>query len=351
MIGMVESDTAVQAGAPPRAAWLTSGATVGVGSLPHRNARQAAEFVLASYDVPTMPSLPRRSPAESPIAQALVGVRGVTLGQYGTVAIDVARLDPSAPVCTDLERDHFTGFRTFLAVAAERGHTGPVAWHFAGPISVGVALLRAGAAPDVAFEVSRATIRAHTRAVAAVVRRSLPDSPQLAIIDEPFADDVFGRASPITPDESVDLVSSAMAAVEPVATVGVHCCCDVDPSLLLAAGPHVVSLPVSSSIAPLAGYIDRFLAGGGWVLWGAVATGGPIGVTANRSWHRLASLWHDLVQRGCSPIRLREQSLLTADCGLGSHGVPVAERVSQSLRDIGRAVRSDATAAKLVLGG
>jgi hypothetical protein len=351
MIGMVRSDSAVQAEAPQRAAWLTPGATVGVGSLPHRNARQAAEFVLAAYDVPTMPSLPRRSPAESPIAQALVGVCGVTLGQYGTVAIDVGRLDASAPVCTDLERDHFTGFRTFLAVARELGHSGPVAWHLAGPISVGVALLRAGAAPDLAFEVSRAAVRARARAVAAAVGEALPHAPQLAVIDEPFADEVFGRASPITPDEGVDLVSSAMAAVEPVATVGVHCCCDVDVSLLLAAGPNVVSLPVTASIAPLAGYIDRFLAGGGWIAWGAVATGGPIGVTANRAWHRLASLWHDLVQRGCSPTRLREQSLLTADCGLGSHGVPVAERVSQSLRDIGRAVRSDATVAKLVLGG
>jgi len=347
---MVRPDTAVE-GAAQRAAWLTTGATVGVGSLPHRNARQAAEFVLVSYDVPTMPSLPRRSPAESPVAQALVGVCGVTLGQYGTVAIDVARLDPAAPVCTDLQRDHFTGFRTFLAVASERGYTGPVGWHFAGPISVGVALLRAGAAPDLAFEVSRAAIRSHTRAIAAAVQEALPGSSQLVIIDEPFADEVFGRASPITPDESVDLVSSAMAAVESIATVGVHCCCDVDVSLLLAAGPHVVSLPVSSAIAPLAGYVDRFLAAGGWILWGAVATGGPIGVTANRSWHRLGSLWHELVQRGCSPTRLREQSLLTADCGLGSHGVAVVERVSQSLRDIGRAVRSEATAAKLLLGG
>jgi len=350
MIGMVGPDTAVE-GAAQRAAWLTTGATVGVGSLPHRNARQAAEFVLVSYDVPTMPSLPRRSPAESPVAQALVGVCGVTLGQYGTVAIDVARLDPAAPVCTDLQRDHFTGFRTFLAVASERGYTGPVGWHFAGPISVGVALLRAGASPDLAFEVSRAAIRSHTRAIAAAVQEALPGSSQLVIIDEPFADEVFGRASPITPDESVDLVSSAMAAVESIATVGVHCCCDVDVSLLLAAGPHVVSLPVSSAIAPLAGYVDRFLAAGGWILWGAVATGGPIGVTANRSWHRLGSLWHELVQRGCSPTRLREQSLLTADCGLGSHGVAVVERVSQSLRDIGRAVRSETTAAKLLLGG
>jgi hypothetical protein len=126
MIAMVGPDTAVE-GAPHRAEWLSTGATVGVGSLPHRNARQAAEFVLASYDVPTMPSLPRRSPAESPVAQALVGVVGVTLGQYGTVAIDVARLDPDASVCTDLERDHFMGFRTFLSeIHAVRTATAPL---------------------------------------------------------------------------------------------------------------------------------------------------------------------------------------------------------------------------------
>jgi hypothetical protein len=203
----------------------------------------------------------------------------------------------------------------------------------------------------VAFELGRVAIRAHLRAVAASVREALPDSPQLVIIDEPFADEIMTRDSQVTPDQGVDLLSSAMAAVEPVATVGVHCCCEVDVSLLLAAGPHVVSLPVSDAIAPLAGYLDRFLAGGGWVAWGAVATGGPIGVTANRSWHRLASLWHELVQRGCAPTPLREQSLLSAECGLSSHGVPVAERISHSLRDIGRAVRSDATVAKLVLGG
>lgn len=334
----------------PRRGWLTPGATIGTGSLPHRNARQAVDFVLDAYDVPTMPSLPRRSPAESPIVQALVGVRGVTLGQYGTVAVDVSRLDPEAPVCTDLARDHFTGFRTFLEVARDREVSGPVAWHFAGPMSVGVALIRAGAAPGVAFDVGRAVVRSHLRTIAANVREALPSCPQVVIIDEPFADAVLCRDSPITPDEGIDLLSSAMAAVEPVATVGVHCCCDVDASLLLAAGPHIISLPVSSSVLTLAGYVERFLAGGGWIAWGAVATGGPIGVTANRSWHRLASLWCELVQRGCSPDHLRQQSLLAPECGLGSHGVPVAERISHSLRDIGRAVRSDATAAKLVLG-
>jgi hypothetical protein len=348
---MVEPEADVGVADPAAKTWMRAASTIGVGGLPHRNARQAAEFVLDAYDIPTVPSLPRRSPAESPIAQALIGLTGVTLGQYGTVAVDAGRLDPDSPVATDLDRDHLVGFRTFLDVAAERHHTGPVAWHFAGPISVGLALQRAGASPSVAFDVGRVVVRAHIRALAAAVEQALPDSPQIVIIDEPFANEILARDSPITPDEGVDLLSSAMAAVEPIATIGVHCCSDVDLALLLAAGPQVVSLPVASSVAPLAGYVDRFLEGGGWIAWGAVATGGPIGVTANRSWHRLASLWHDLVQRGCSPDRLREQCLLTTECGLGAHGVPVAERISHSLRDIGRSVRSDATAAKLVLGG
>lgn len=349
MNGMVRPETHSPQPAS-RASWLTPAATVGAGSLPHRNARQAVDFVFGSYDVPTMPSLPRRSPAESPIVQALGGVRGVTPAQYGTVAVDVTRLDPDAAVCTDLERDHFTGFRTFLEVARQRGYAGPVAWHFAGPLSVGVALIRAGATPRLAFEVGRVVVRAHVRALAAAVDEALPGAPQLVIFDEPFAHEVVGRDSPLTLDECIDLLSSAMAAVEPVATVGVHCCSEVDVSLMLDSGPHVVSLPVSNSVVSLAGYVERFLSTGGWIAWGAVATGGPIGVTANRAWHRLAGLWCELVQRGCSPGELRTRCLLTPECNLGAHGVPVAERLSHSLRDIGRAVRSDATTAKLTLG-
>ena len=52
------------------------GATFGVGSLPHRSVSAALDFVWRSTDVVTIPSLPRRSPAEGMIAQALVGKLG-----------------------------------------------------------------------------------------------------------------------------------------------------------------------------------------------------------------------------------------------------------------------------------
>lgn len=329
---------------------ITPGATTGIGSLPHRNAEQAAEFTFAAHDVPAIPSLPRRSPAESPIAQALVGVPGVTFGPYGTIAVDVDRLDPDEPVTTDLDCDGFVGFRTFLEHAARRRYDGPVKWQFAGPLSVGIGLRRAGAPPALAFEVALHVVRSHLQSLVRAVGEVLPDCPQLVVLDEPFADDLVQRDFPIAPGEAVDMLSAAMAAIEPLAAVGVHSCGDADVAMLIESGPRLLSLPASKRLIPMAGYLDRFLRNGGWVAWGAVATEGPIGVTSARSWHQLSSVWCELVQRGADPVLLREQCILTPECGLGTHGAPVAEGVCHVLRDVARRVRSESAAAKFVLG-
>lgn len=329
---------------------VAPGSTTGIGSLPHRNADQAAEFAFAAHDIPSIPSLPRRSPAESPIAQALVGVPGVTFGPYGTIAVDVDRLDPEAPVASDLRCDGFVGFRTFLDHAAERGYEGPVKWQFAGPLSVGIGLRRAGAPAALAFDVAVHVVRSHLQSLARAVADVLPASPQLVVLDEPNALDLVQRDFPIAPGEAVDLLSAAMAAVEPLAAVGVHCCGDADVAMLIESGPRLLSLPASKRLVPMAGYLDRFLRNGGWVAWGAVATEGPIGVTSARSWHQLSSVWCELVQRGADPALLREQCILTPECGLGTHSAAVAERVCHSLREVSRRVRSEAAAAKFVLG-
>ncbi len=347
------ADPEATAGQPPRPRALDviePGATTGIGSLPHQNARQAARFSLDAYDLPAIPSLPRRSPAESSIAQALVGTSGVTLGQYGAAAVDLARLDPTADVTTDLDRDHFTGFRTFLDVAREQGAVGPVKWQFVGPISVGIALRRAGAPAELAFAVALRVVSRHVRSLAEAVAAALPDSPQLVVLDEPFAGDMMSRDFPIAPDEAIDLLSAAMAELEPLATVGVHSCGDADVATMIESGPEVISLPAAMSLVPLAGYLDRFLRNGGWIAWGAIATEGPIGVAPSRSWHQLSKLWCELVQRGCDPTMLRRQCLLTPECGLGTLSASVAERMCESLREVSRSLRSESAAAKFVLG-
>lgn len=340
MVTSIRADgNAIVAALPPVLDVIAPASTTGIGSLPHRNARQAAEFALEAHDLPAIPSLPRRSPAESSIAQALVGAAGVTLGQYGTVAIDIDRLDSTAPADTDLRSDNFVGFRTFLELVSERQYSGPVKWQFVGPISVGVALRRAGVDPCIAFDVALGTVRSHLQSLAAAVAEALPLSPQLVILDEPFADEMMSRDFPIAPGVAIDLLSAAMAAVEPLATVGVHCCGEVDIAMVLESGPRVLSLPVSRSLIPLAGYLERFLRNDGWIAWGAVATEGPIGVTSNRSWHQLTTVWSELVQLGVDEQRLHQQCLLTPECGLGTHSPVVAERVCHALHDVSRRVR------------
>ncbi|MFW2335929.1 hypothetical protein [Ilumatobacter sp.] len=319
---------------------VRSAATVGVGSLPHRDAGAAAEFTVETFDVLTLPSLPRRSPAEAPVAQALVGAPGVTLGQYGTVAIDLARLDPAAQVRTELWRDAFGGFRACLEVASERGHVGPVKWQFVGPISVGLTLVRAGASSDVAFPMAVRLVRSHLTSLVGAIADTLPGSPQLVVLDEPFLDDLMTHDFPIAPDEAIDLLSSAMAAVEAHATVGVHTCGDVDLATLIASGPKVLSLPARPSLVDFAGYVDRFLRDDGWIVWGAVPTEGPIGSTAGRTTRALQGLWRDLAERGCDPARLRRQSLLSPQCGLGGHSASVAERVCSTVTAVSRTVQA-----------
>lgn len=335
---------------PPLGTTLRAGACTGVGSLPHRSVHDAASFSLREYDVPAVPTLPRRSPAEGMIAQALVGITGVTLGQYGSIAVDADRLDPDAPVDTDIGHDAYGGLRAFLAAAAARPLRGPVKWQFTGPVTLGAALTRVGVPADRAFAVAAAAVRAHVAAIATAVATALPASPQLVWFDEPWFGDLMSPGFPIAPDPAIDLLSTAMAMLEPVATVGVHCCADADIASLLAAGPAMLAIPLDERLTQVAGYLTRFLEDGGRIAWGVVPTDGPIAATSDRPWRLLSEVWCELVSRGCDPVDLRLRSLVTPACGLGLHSPSVADRVVRLAREIGRRINDQAVASRFALG-
>ena len=64
-------------------AQVANGITVGIGSLPHRDLDAGIRFALDATAIPTIPSLPKRSPAEGLVVQAMLGIDGVTVGQSG----------------------------------------------------------------------------------------------------------------------------------------------------------------------------------------------------------------------------------------------------------------------------
>ena len=326
-----------------------SGIAMGVGSLPHRDSRDAAEFALAhSPELPTIPTLPRRSPAEGMIAQAVVGIPGISLGQYGTLLVDTRMVHPLAPVRTSIDHDAFGSLRAFLDVAHE--HDGPIKWQFTGPITLGWALTRAGVAPHIAFDVAVRAVREHIRAICDHIGDVSPGRAQVVMLDEPELGDLLDENHPLALDSAIDILSGAMAAIERDAIVGIHTCGQTSLAPLIAAGPRILSIPASEALVSEAVTISGFLEAGGWIAWGVVPTDGPLGTTVERWWRRLSSVWCGLVQSGCDAMRLRQQSLVTPECGLALHDPTSAHRVFEQVREIGEKVRTQALATRLTVG-
>ena len=333
---------------PRMHARVLGGMSMSIGSLPHLSFVDAITLSVSATDIVTIPSLPRRSPAESMIAQALIGIDGVTTGQYGSIAVDPLRINADSPVHTDLDHDAFRGFRSFLSSAADFG--GPVKWQMVGPITLGISLVRAGVPADTAFEVAARAVRGHVQNLLTAVAEALPHHQQIVVLDEPEFGAVREPGFPLAPDVAVDLLSGALAVIEPLAIAGVHCCGDADLASLMASGPALLSIPATMSLLDSAGYIQRFLERGGWIAWGAVPTDGPMPLSAERPWRKLCELWCQLVQRGCNPALLRQQSLITPACGLGLHSPAVAERVLRITAELSARVRDQAAATRFAFG-
>lgn len=335
------------------------GASFGVGSLPHRETTDAVEFAWRATDIVTIPSLPRRSPAELMVPQGLAGIAGITSGQYGGIAVDIDALDLAGDVTTDLSGDSYGGFAAFLQSA--RGRTdlpSLVKWQFVGPLTLGFALVRSGLAVEVAAPLAQQAVRCHVRALQDEVSRAMPGTAQIIVFDEPLLHDALVPDFPVPPDEVLDFVSGALAAVDPHNVAGVHSCGETDWLALLSIGANIVSVPVPSATdeeqmeAMLAATprIAEHLEMGGHIAWGAVRTDGPIAASADRSWKNLAAVLCALVKQGVDPKLVRRNSFVTPACGLDAHSVTVADRVFSHTREIASKVAEQATASLLTLG-
>ena len=281
------------------------------------------------------------------IAQSARGIAGVSVEADGSLALDIDLLDPAAPVKPTFTGASHAGLLAFLSLVAGRAE--PVKLQLTGPITLGFALLDAGAPARLAFRVAAAAVRAESTALVDLVRRRLPDAPLVAFLDEPGL--VRAGELPIDAEDGVDILSSALAALENDAVTGVHCCGPTDWRLVEAAGATVLSLPVdlvaATNAAPV---ISSHLERGGWIAWGVVPTHQPLGTDADRLWRRLSSVWSELAQNGCDAVLLRRNALVTPACGLAGHGVTQARLALQLASAVAVRVTDQAVATRLSAG-
>lgn len=326
---------------------LSAGFATGIGSLPHVDARSAAAVVLRCLpELPAAPQLPCRAPCERMIAQAARALPEVETLPDGSLSTAGSAEAPARAV---VDRENDAGLFGFLDSAARSViPVQRVKVQTCGPLTLGIALIDAGMPEGLAFERARLAVCERAVALERVVADHLPDASIVLWLDEPGLVAWRDGDAPLDRDSATDLLSGALASVGSV--TGVHVCGGGDLRIALDAGPNIIGVEVRDHVLEGAGWIGRHLDGGGWIAWGAVPTDKPVGEHATPLWKALVGLWCELTRRGCDPVQLRSQALITPACGLAGHGASQAERAMLLAREIGARVHDQAAATKLSIG-
>jgi methionine synthase II (cobalamin-independent) len=328
---------------------LPLGVASAVGSLPHTSVDAAVELALTAQPrLPAAPSLPRRSPVEGMIPQAAWGIAGVEVLPDGSLLVDEAAVDPDAPVGPGLDGPPFATLRAFLA--AVTGREAPFKVQLTGPVTLGLALHAVGVPAARAFRVAGRAVRARIDELLAALAEAAPAATPFVFLDEPGLTAALEPGFPLGVDDTLDLVSSALAAVEAGAVAGLHCCGRADWPVVLQAGPQVLSLPVDAGATRHPWAFADFLDRGGWVAWGVVPTDRPLGETPEILWRRLLAEWEALAEGGCEPRRLVEQAIMTPACGLVGLDVAQAVHVLDLTDELAGRVQERARELGLILG-
>ncbi|MSO86252.1 MAG: hypothetical protein EXQ71_01875 [Acidimicrobiia bacterium] len=329
---------------------LPRGLATSIGSLPHTDPARAAALVLELQPrLPAAPSLPNRSGVERMIAQAAWGITGVRVLDDGSLVVDDPAIDPRHPLAEEgVDGPPFVGLRSFLEAAA--GRQGPIKLQLTGPVTLGIALLNVGVPAERAFAVAGSAVRSRARSLLAAATHAAPMAPLVVFLDEPGLVAAMHPSFPFESNRTIDLISGALATIEPHAVTGLHCCGPTDWGAVLQSGPQILSLPLASGAVEQVGAISAFLDRDGWVAWGAVPTTGPLGSAPDRLWHALSTEWRGLTGGGCDPVRLREQAMVTPACGLATHGEEQAERVLSFTNQVARHLETQTHGMHLTVG-
>ena len=173
----------------------------------------------------------------------------------------------------------------------------------------------------------------------------------MVFVDEPGLVALSAPDFPMSADLAVDLVSSALAAIEDV-------------------GRHRAALLRRHRLAPGAGHrsadhlaADRPPASPTTPARSASTSTAVAGSRGARSrptdrsgaepgllWRALSETWCELVQRGCDALRLREQALVTPECGLAGHDPVQAESILALSVELAERVRRQSFGVRLAVG-
>ncbi len=206
------------------------------------------------------------------------------------------------------------------------GQTGFIKGQSVGPITFTSGILGLDGKPVVHDpELSEAFVRG--LAIKALWQiRFLEKSGRRPVIflDEPSLSGFGSAFSAIQRQDVIDTLQMMISYIKDHSDclVGIHCCGNTDWSMILAAGPDIISFDAFEFMEHFLLYpeaVAGFLEGGGVIAWGIVPTSGFTGnETEEDLLKKVGNGIMKIERAGVSRQTIAERSIFTPSCGMGS---------------------------------
>ncbi len=331
---------------------IPSGATTGIGSLPHHNIDAALEYAFR-FDIPFLPQIPMRNAWEFALPQGTEGLPGIQVEKDGSVLLDTKVWEGNA-ASFDQRLSHAfdqvasaNAFEAFEPSAATSSSWQPFLWelqerncHLAkiqivGPLTAQWTLrTTTGQRMDQASSIGRQVFRLILARALGMTRRLRAQGVQtILFLDEP-ALFVLSDQNPTHLLGLQELKLLIQALQKEGVSVGLHCCSNTRWELLSTLGLDILSLDTRLSLESLlqAGeWLPAFVERRGRLGLGVIPTSGPARLDSAGA---LAAAVFARLERGLGPElgrEVAENALWTPACGLALHSPKDAEGVYSQL--------------------
>ncbi len=336
------------------------GLATGIGSLPHRSAEDAVDFIFKYLpNIPFWPQLPKRDFREGMIVQYSEKFPGLKVTADG-LYFDNSNIENELEdfygriISGDLDyfkisRDFAEGFHVFYEKLKTTNlkNVEFLKCHITGPFTFLAGINNKDGVPVLHDEVYMQVVIKGLAMKAQWQIKLLREFGRKIIIfiDEPYLG-CFGSAyTPITREKVIQLLGElAGGLVSEDTLIGVHCCGNTDWSILTdTPGIDIISFDAFGFIDKLVLYADNlkaFFERGGNLCWGIVPTQDSLDFyEPDYLIDKIESGLNILEKKGLDKKLTSKNLLLSPSCGLGTQNETTAAKVFSILSEVSSVLR------------
>jgi len=332
-----------------------------VGSLPHEDAGDAVDLIVASLSrAPHTPQLSRANLLEQMWIQFSEGLprfrvnldeKSYYFDTSGDASSELERfysayLDVSGGGSTEpfaIGPEYGGGIHTFLRRLQQQGTKRPfVKVQVTGPLSFGLTVTDENGKPIFYHPFFRDVVVQSTGLKAAwLVDKFKPFAEEVIVFfDEPSLS-AYGSSAflGVSRDDVIQSLNEAFAlTLDRGGIPGVHCCGNTDWSILTETATCIINFDAVDYMRTMSLYgpqLGRFLANGGVLAWGAVPNDSRIrGESLEEIRRRMREGMELLVKSGVDRTLLEKRVIVTPACGCSGMTVAEAEMTYGLLREL-----------------